>query len=485
MKKRLNKKSSFVSLALAAAMLMSLNACGTKDDYEVAEYGTETAGAAEDDNTQIEATVEEVEGETAEESDEKEQNQQSSEGTIADRLGGNKLSFQQDISANGINVKIDINYEAGNVGRIPIYKVRKSGKEDIHEEKIVENIFGDSAIKLDEEGREFSTENGDSREILEYGVSLYSMYTMSDVREHPVWVDAENYFIHTYEGNYRDAAYQLMISYSEEFEHVCYALYPKNPGDVIGNEECDHMVIYHGDGNLVLYDDTAYAMSPVGVNVQEVMGDRPNLTKATDETLEDAVYEMLTGKFDYNMRGVTLHSTREYGEEIILYPGDSIKDPTFSGAVRNGYVVNGGGNLAGLNIYNKILRYVYIASDAATFDLSNAYVDDDGVFGLGFMRCYEFEDEISSDCEILDFNNVMSSLVKAIEDNITTIKEATQLSNLQVTRVNLMYYPQPSPDNGDEYSLIPAWVVRIDSSSSDIGNIVINAMDGSVVSVLE
>ena len=451
------KRNSLTGFILAAAMVMSLNACGNKDSYEIAEYGTETA-------------------DTSKEAGEPE-NEAGVEGTLDDRLGGSEFTFQKDITVRGVNVSFDINYKIYNeIDRIPIYSVRSVTEDDIQEEEIVNNIFGDSAEKLDEEGRELSVENGDSLRIIESGMNAYASFLNRNYSmgyKCAAWVEEEDFFIHTYEGSYRDVPYQMMIIYDREYEGIYYSLYPKNPGDVIGNDTCDHFAVNWGDGNMVLYDENAAlgAVTPIGINVNEALAGVENLTQSSSEELEDMVHEIMTEKFECAVYDGMISSAKEAGIEIIFYPGDSLHDPKLSGAVRNGYIVSNT-TLAGLLVYRKGMYGRFIGNP-------EAMVDDEGVFGIGLSKNYEFIDQVSPDSEILDFNSAMASLEKAVQDNIDSIMGTNTRKDLTIDYAELIYYPQPSPDTEGEYALVPAWESDIIDGNGTVGIIYINAMDGS------
>ena len=49
---------------------------------------------------------------------------------------------------------------------------------------------------------------------------------------------------------------------------------------------------------------------------------------------------------------------------------------------------------------------------------------------------------------------------------------------------HMEYYPLQSPDSSEELTYIPVWVVYVYSGESDIvGDVVMNAMDGSIVTI--
>ena len=98
--------------------------------------------------------------------------------------------------------------------------------------------------------------------------------------------------------------------------------------------------------------------------------------------------------------------------------------------------------------------------------------------GFTYMYNYQFEEKLSDNVPVLNFD----SLVPALENGITNSIDPTMFSgkSINIQEAYFMYYPIPSPDDQNECTFIPAW----EFFTTDYNTLILmNAMDGSIISI--
>lgn len=139
--KRVRNIKVLTSLILSGLFVMT--GCGKKVE-QIEDYGGQTAvesSTTGTDNTVSEEGTSETEGSVT----------SSSIGTLSEKLGGDKVSFKDSVEVQGQFINIDINYDVPDVEAIPTYKVKPITAENLKEDEIVANLFGDTAVPLDRE----------------------------------------------------------------------------------------------------------------------------------------------------------------------------------------------------------------------------------------------------------------------------------------------------------------------------------------------
>ena len=111
--------------------------------------------------------------------------------------------------------------------------------------------------------------------------------------------------------------------------------------------------------------------------------------------------------------------------------------------------------------------------------------DDNGVIGLEFVTSYSFNEQLSDNVILINFDNAMSALKEGISKNVDVARalEGSSNSNLTFNHIELMYYPLESPDK-TECTYVPAWVVDAGSGNMIDARVVINAVDGTYITTI-
>ena len=119
--------------ALIISLIITLPACGKKNN-DISDYGTEAVASQEDADDEAEISDE--------------------YGSLSDKLGTDKIDWQESFSANGINYKINLMFDVPDKDNVPVYTTKLITDIDKKEKEIVENIFGDSYEEVHEIIRE-------------------------------------------------------------------------------------------------------------------------------------------------------------------------------------------------------------------------------------------------------------------------------------------------------------------------------------------
>lgn len=468
--------------------LLAMSGCGKKVDT-IEEYGGQTVEQIE--NTGVENTgSEEASSETSGGVTGVD------EGSLSEKLGGEKLSFKDSVEVQGQFISIDLEYNVPDIDRLPTYRVTPMTSESIKEDDIVNNLFKDTAVPIND-GRVLTKAEGDNVELINYIKQIYTLNLLGDGTggdRCDAWKEDGDFYLHTYEGKYRDKDYQLAISYSSLYQEMYVLLYPKNMPDVGSKPELKEWGFSSLDGNLNLYYHNTMKM----FDIHDVMADRPNECKSTDDQLSDMVRQSLRDDFYINLpegdAGLTFHRNifDEYFTvnddkinddskcEIVFFDEEMIDDPTFEGAIRHGYVgllMQGPEDIIFLN------KKVYLSSG----NTGMVQVDDDGLIGLQFGISYNFEEELSDNAELLNFQTAMEALKKDVSEHLDLSQVDSK--GLAFKEIEMLYYPIDSPENPGECTYVPAWAV-VASNGQDFGNgyalrcvFVINALDGSFIDI--
>ena len=484
-----NKNTRIAAVILAAGLCLS--GCGKKEkDYEVDYYAGDTsAEAVTTDNT---ASDNDPASEASLSLDDMVLMEGS--GTLEEQAGGKDLIFQDGITVQGKNIDFNLKYTVPEeVDRIPTYKMSVIDEDDVKEDEIVKSFFGDSATPLngvneielkypdDEDNMVFQT-----LQVL-VDINLSGTTSFINLNNFSSWIDEDTFFAHVYEGKYNDIDYQLLIGYSRTYKQIYVSFYPKVIGEVVGDKNIDIITATGPDGMLY----TTYKGKMLNFDIPSLMADRPNRSTLSDDQLltntinelhntfnldlpEDAISLYENVYFSYVM---SAESTENPNKCELLFLNDAaINSATLEGAVRNGYVVPITGQINHINVLYKtrVLNYLGADSQGGIF-----MVDDNGIIAIELIENYNFDEMLADNASILSFDKAM----EALKTNIEKDSDLISGSNVTFENVLFMYYPVESPDNHDEYTLVPVWVVA-DKVQDLISNVVVvNAIDGSIIEV--
>lgn len=430
-------------------------------------------------------------------------------GTLAEKLGSSKndrqLTFAEDFMIGSYSANINVTYDvffADDEERIPSHKIKLIREEDVKENEIVKNLFGDTGKKL--EGS-LNDSMGDSKNLINaYYQTIYTFtgsydFTydvkttangepIEETDECPASVDEIDYFIHTYEGLYNNKTYQLIIAYHRERCCVRIALFPKSLSEYTGLSDIDGIGYLYPMGGLYYITNEEDMTFLASIDPNRVLSDRENKCTMSDETLKDEVYKFCNEKLGLKTEENTFQiarggigATAVIGSTVITQSSDgttSIQgmddieenlsgkvelvqmpgelDENLTGAVKSGYLLQVNTRYAGLPViapgfngsrmgyYNYMVEepYMYIADDdetaAAKNNLGSIWVDESGVAGLDVTLFYSVEELLSEDVPLLTFDNAMKCFEKEVSENM----DITQLGYTRNDNKSKLYFKE-------------------------------------------
>ena len=477
-------KRSFKSklLVLLTASMLALPACGQKEII-VDDYGDMDSSSS----------AENVSGD--ESSDNKSGLYQENSGeSLVKMLGGDLLQYKKDFDINGKGCSIDVEYMPTDTNILAVYNIEPLQEAAIDEQAIVKNLLGDSAKPINSDDRKYlNVELGDSEDIVSAGISVayhnkdnYNLMGVSCL----AWVEKPTYYIHTYEGKYNDITYQLLVSYSKDYNELVTAFYPKVYGDLINNPDLDGAGTSDPDGKLYYY----FSMGIHDIALDDINGGTPNPCTLSDDDIYDIANTFLAEKLNisYPQEAMSLYAnTHDVAmvegaepkrKEFVFLNADIIKDEKLNGAVRNGYGITTMFTLCDQKI---MLDNTAIEDDANDLKRGSIGVDDSGVFCFAITTQYNYKDKLMSSVKVIPFEKAMDSFV----DNVKTNLDVSVLDKADLTinfsRAELVYFPV-TQDVKSKGNLIPVWSIEaVNEKRQTVVRVIIDATDGSYITALQ
>lgn len=465
-----NNKIAF--FLLSSLLCLSLAGCGNQQQSDVDSYGPGGAGTEADAEGDNDSGV-------------------SSNESLSDMLGGTDLTYNNSFTLGSKQISIDVAYNITGTESPSEYLVEPISEDQVDEQHIVESFFGDTAVPYNE-GDTLDQQNGDSI----YPIMASQMIVFNNnnsgndvtawTSKGEAWVDDGAYYIHTYSGTYRNADYQLLVSYSNNTGELVVVLFPKNIGELLNDSTYEKMDFSEPDGQYYNY----YKNKQKVFNIDEVLS--PNSCSLSDDqvistasgSLKDAV------GVEYPDEGLSMtnsiagyySSDDPHKCEILYYPESALGNDNFEGAVRNGYAVSVLGDLDGLNILTNTSSTV---NSATMYNNGFVGIDDDGIVALYITAKYSFKEKTVENVKVLGFKDAMDSFVEKAPDNLDISLENKVEDSATFNTIQLVYYPVAKEGSNSEYRLVPAWSLEtMDSDSAVVARILINAEDGSYITTL-
>lgn len=503
-------KNSTARLALASlGMSLLLSACGQKsetisdieNDTEVISATEVTTEDSTEDSTEkvTENNLDNSSGDAVHEMDSQMSVGISKNGKLSDKLGGTELSFSKEFTVGDTPVSMNIDYQVPDKDEIPICKVTKLTEEDVHEEEIVKNLLGETAVALKDKDV-LDPEEGDSDRISNYVSSILALTTNNGVYQgSAAWYEDADLFLHTYEGTKDGIAYQLMVGYDRKNNEKYVVFYPKNMGDIVGDSSLDKFGYTCTDGYYYYWDVRGQREIPF--DMKTILADKENSCKLDKDELSNIVKSTMHDQLyiDIPENNIWFVHTKDENadkndlkkaekSDLIFFNSNEINEdnPEFPTAVING----------SYGLFSNVINDFWIIPNA---DKLSAYsdidrggeflVNDTGVVGFYIATKYNYSDIELDNTDLLSFEDAMNAFEKGISENLDTSELRVPMKNIDFTTMRLMYYPVPVSEGSNECHMIPVWVGDVDSPSSaptadpEVRGI-INAIDGSFIKIL-
>ena len=426
--------------------------------------------------------------------------------TVREMVGGDTLEFEDSLEINGLPIYIDIKSAVIDVPALNVYQVHRvsDGKKD--EDEIVKNLFGDTAVKLDEIPSSMTNNSTGTPNITGAYYDVIWEFSFDDEDEaHDAqddkmgWVDGDERYIHLYQGKYEGNDFILLYGYSDVSKTRTIMFTPVSVGDFISNPEYDSVFIYNDEENklaetiLLDNDENRLTYSPdnmvgeassflrdkLGVNVYNGMisADSKDMWTESDGKNElvfvsSENYSNISDKHTVKMKGG--------GFDFDIGWRD-IENEIANTGLFDGYEIYFPNKFSGVPIVEDDDEY------HLHFGYSNIFITSKGVMTVRLSQKMEVTD-IVENVQILDGDKVIESFKAVLLDAVDKM-ELDGMKQLIFDNMILRYYPVQNPSDDNEYTYIPVWEFSTKWDIKNRGNkrfhVYINAIDGTLVDVVD
>ena len=427
--------------------------------------------------------------------------------TVREMVGGDTLEFEDSIEINGFPIYMDIKSAVIDVPSLDVYQVHRVSDGKKEEDEIVKNLFGDTAVKLDEipsSMTNISTVTPNITGAYYDVIWEFGFDNEDDAQDAKMgWVDGDERYIHLYQGKYEGNDFILLYGYSDISKTRTIMFTPVSVGDFISNPEYDGVFIYNAEENKTAEkifldnDENRLSYSPdemvseassflrdkLGVNVYNGMISADNadlnIDLGTGFVGENELVFVNSEKYNNIWEG---HTIKMKGGGLDLDIG--VRDVT--NEIANTGLLDG----YELCFPNKFLG-VALVGDTDKYEVpigyNNIFITSKGVMTVRLSQKMEVTD-IVENVQILDGDKVIESFKAVLLDAVDKM-ELDGMKQLIFDNMILRYYPVQSPSDGDEYTYIPVWEFSTKWDIKNRGdkrfNVYINAIDGTLVDVVD
>ena len=506
---------------LSFIFVLSLTGCGKKDTV-VDDYGS---GSTDSSSSSTDAAYAKGDGQTLQ------------------SKFGDWAKWNEDFAIQGVPTSVKTSIPIPDSEYLNVYKQRAVTQGQDDEDKIVKNLFGNSAKKLEEikytNETDYITFLYKYREIYhEIQGDLYNYFTDaasfrntmaaidSSCEDVYKWIDEDkNYYIHMYEGKYNGIRYGLIYAFDYNSGRKYIFFDPISISEVFPGSDYK-TVVYEGNGDTLektqdIKNECTLTKDEVKQKAKDFLEDNLGIAEIDNNITEDAeMFHMSVGLWTYALIDdrsmtrlafsntdyyTTLQSTKVQsarGISRVAAQEDKIVDKmeknnedfyetlyanTANGTndtklTRNGYAVY-------LEDPSSSLVKSGDNTIISTDNVGMIKVTDKGIYGVDIVMMSETEDVIEN-VELLDFEKIQESLKNALEEKLD-LKKLGDPKELTINGGALLYDAYYEDGNTSEYSKIPVWQFNVNGDNVDVNedgvsgvvSVSINAMDGSVCSM--
>ncbi len=428
-----------VVLCVVLLLILNFTACGKKNG-KISEYGNQDSTVLDKDK----------------ENDTADSNISEDIGSLSDKLGTERIEWQDSFDGGGVNYKFNIMYDVPDMEHVPIYKFVTLKDSEAREKDILNNLFGDDYSEVH---KEMDNEDSDlANAIHHYLIDNASKYILgheptgdeiySDSAFYNSWVDYSGFYLHTYEGVYQGKEYYVFFGKHTNSSYVYFAFLPKNISEFMEDDRISF--------SIQGFSGNAYNMENESMDIKE------DLKKQAEDFIESNLYES--------------REIMDEGVEIYYYNEIDKANSEIIGI--DGYAFNVGRE----NIFNKELtvQYNYSYGEETMEDLDYIEVSSKGINIVSMILLYESTEQVTTDTALLDEESIKEMFIEALKNNADFYNRG--IRRVSFDHLEFEYFPIPNPENENEASVIPVWHI----SAGTLGlEVIINAVDGSIVYMSE
>lgn len=476
-----NYKKNFLLIPVALSMILA--ACG-KSDNIVIDYGYQP-GNEENQNEDkgdsfADASVSVSGGRSV----------SSTNQTVRDMAGGAVIEWEDSMEASGVPVDISLKCNVPDLESLSAYQAGRVSFEHLDEDRIVNNIFSDTADKLEElsdYSNKVNNEGYNGRILSAYNDFIYNNglqdYFEADA-DAPMWIDADEGYMHIYEGLYDGVDFCLLFMYSDISRKRSVMLAPLKIEEYISEPECDDFFVYNAEENSAAKD----------VSLKEVK----NRLEASPDELEAKACDFVENKLmlpiykgiisadindvytTYGVSGMNELVFINSGKQAGVIAEHTVESEQGGGKFDTGHrdienIIANSGVFDGYELYFS-RRLSGVSIDVMPVNEGSIYLTSRGIMEVRLDQSVEIND-ITENIQILDLSKIKQSIKDVLADKLE--KDRLKASNrLVFNQMSMVYYPVMNPKNEEEYTYIPAWRLMTNDSSVTL---YINAIDGTLV----
>ena len=459
----------FTASALVISLILSLSACGKKNN-EISDYGTESIATGEDaDNDTLKANE---------------------FGTLSDKLETDKINWEESFEVGGTKFNVKINYDVPDVRSIPIYTIEAVSDMQKREKDILNTLFGNDYEEVHEEliygDKDIYAPDYPLKSHLYTEYYIYSGERIDpDVAETTVssWTSFNGFDLHTYKGTYEEKEYYIIFSMNPEKYIFVVTLLPV---DIKEFMEDDSVMEYYEYYGMEFVEDENGGHS-------ELKDDSSNVCiKKRDELIMDAagfLNERLDafGSVAFLVQIFNIEDTPESSSiEIENVSADSVEGifaqlefvKEDGSKFFDGYPFFVNKELNGLQFLLTGSGLEEKDSMTGGYGYKEYWIDicSEGIVYARLDAGFHYAEPSVNDTALLDFEAIKESLRENIKQSFDTSKCSVSVVNFNT--LDFVYYPVSNPDKQNEFTFVPAW----DFSMSPYNiRVVINAVDGSLL----
>ena len=465
----------WIALSLCIGLVLSMTLCGCGKNAEtVTDYGKSSASEKEYSSSTAGELTTEVRADS---------------GFIPPAQMQGDPVWEKTIAVDDIPVEISINTLLWDEEPLHAYEATQITEADVHEEQILQNLFGDTAQKMNcklDESEELHSK-------IEYKIVEIYVYvhpeslsttdngsTVTELSKLSSWFDEDDIFCHCYEGEHEGITYQLMLCYQRLDNLLYLAFYPANPGDAIHEPKYVQETVVDETGGPMISGRTEY----------DVVKSKQNRTQMSERDLKRMANAFMKDQFGITLREenysfVMDQFLNDGMRELLFLPWNydekqnGLSESDYKDAILDGYEMEYRGSHLDFFLYT--LDELYQKENYGKIQIT-----DNGVFGCTMKIAYRCGNELSDATTLLGFDSMMNAFVEQLPEKLEN--EALKGCSLTCNEAMLGYYPVFKDEESTACTMIPAWRLRLNgtnpqSNEGVLVTVFMNAMDGTMISL--
>lgn len=340
--------------------------------------------------------------------------------------------------------------------RVQLILANEIDETGIHETEVVNRVFGETGREI-RSIKENEKEN-QSSEIIGYCDAWMKQYADDETSQGDgccTWYDNPSFFMHTYEGLFNGAEYQLLICFTKEEHKKNLYLFPKRIDALTEEGLYDYFYPFHGEEERL--SETKIA---------DLIGDHSNHTVSGED---DLIRKSLLF-YDKTLCSPTTLSSYKHRDnerfekmQILYYrmDGEGNVDDTM-------FFIDGYG-------FEMCWSHDWMSSWGEKPDNRGVvYVNDKGIVAAHLSFCYELVEE--KETTVLAFEQLMKAFETHFQNEFDTSR--VKGNKVSITSMRLLYMPLKSGEGHTVFT--PIWEMPVWYEKGGGAVVYINAVNGEI-----